>query len=100
MSGIRDYMVKLAQKQITIAFDQSEKEAADIVLRVKEGLTLSDKKGGATIGNTHNKKVVPVADIKAHSNVFNGTLNNVPLAKMLGVSSPTVDKWIKEVEAA
>ena len=38
LKGINDYLMKLAEKQIQIAFDQAQKEVDDLRQRTKEGL--------------------------------------------------------------
>lgn len=99
LAGVRSYMRKVAEQQITIAFDQAEKEARDIKHRVIEGMAKSDKKGGAPVGNTYNKKAVPTDIIKTNYKGFGGTLNKSQLAKLLDVSRPTLNKWITDMEA-
>ena len=99
VQGIRDYLVVIAKKQISLAFEQSAKEAADIKQRVKEGLDNSDKKAGRKRGiEAVNKLDVPTEKILKHSNLFNGNLNKSELAKMLGVSRPTLNKWFLQLK--
>ncbi|KIF54089.1 recombinase family protein [Vibrio owensii] len=99
LEGVRQYMVKLAERQIAIAFDQSEKEAADIKQRVVEGLARSEKKAGRPKGTpASNKLAVPESQIRKHYKGFNGTLNKAELAKMLQVSRPTLNKFLTEME--
>lgn len=96
LKGIRDYMVKLAEKQIRIAFDQSEKEAKDIKKRVQQGIANSAKDSGAKSGNTHAAKTVPVDKIK-HYIATHDKVNKSDLARYLGVSRPTAIKWLTEI---
>ncbi|MDK2606113.1 recombinase family protein [Vibrio vulnificus] len=101
LEGVRQYMVKLAKKQIIIAFDQSEKEASDIKQRVLEGLARSDKKAGRPKGCTPaNKMSIPEAQIRKHYKEYNGTLNKAELAKMLQVSRPTLNNFLYKMEKA
>lgn len=101
LEGVRQYMVKLAERQISIAFDQSEKEAADIKQRVVEGLARSEKKAGRPKGcKPSNKMTVPETQIRKHYKGFNGTLNKAELAKMLQVSRPTLNKFLNKMEEA
>lgn len=93
LKGIRDYMVKLAEKQIKIAFGQSEKEAKDIKTRVKQGIANSTNDSGAKAGNTHAAKAIPVEKIK-HYLSMHETVNKSDLARYLGVSRPTAIKWL------
>lgn len=99
VQGIRDYLVEIAKKQIALAFEQSAKEAQDIKQRVKEGLERSDKVGGRKKGiEAVNKLEIPKSKILQHSNLYNGGLNKSELAKLLGVSRPTLNKWLESME--
>ena len=52
MKGIREYLIKLAEKQIIIAFNQSEKEVQDLRERTREALREKKKTGS----NPRNEK--------------------------------------------
>ncbi len=97
LKGIRDYMVKLAERQIKIAFEQAEKEAKDIKTRVKQGIANSSKDSGAKSGNTHAAKAIPVEKIK-HYIATHEKVNKSDLARYLGVSRPTAIKWLSEIQ--
>ena len=43
--GINQYFVKLAERQIRIAFEQAEKEVMDLHQRTKEGMETARQKG-------------------------------------------------------
>lgn len=103
--GINNYFRKLAKKQIRIAFDQAEKEVADLHQRTKEGIQTA-RLNGKLVGGAANKgkaykvkKAESSIDlIRKHSKTFGGTLNNKELMKMCGISEPTLLKYKNEIK--
>lgn len=73
--GLNNYFRKLAEKQIRIAFEQSEKEVKDLQQRTKEGIQTA-KLNGKQIGHKRGtklkvKKAVPAKEIiMKHSKAF------------------------------
>ena len=49
MKGINEYLMALAKEQIKLAFEQSEKEVADLHQRTREGL-LTARLNGKQVG--------------------------------------------------
>lgn len=104
LEGVNRYLVKLAEKQIRIAFEQSEKEVTDLHERTKEGIEtarLSGKDVCGTVnkGKTYNVKKSDQAKeiIRKHSKSFGGTLGNTELMKLAGITEPTLLKYKKEI---
>ena len=104
LEGVNRYLIKLAEKQIRIAFEQSEKEVTDLHERTKEGIEtarLSGKDVCGTVnkGKTYTvKKSEPAKEIiKKHSKSFGGTLGNAELMKLAGITEPTLLKYKKEI---
>lgn len=104
LEGVNRYLVKLAEKQIRIAFEQSEKEVTDLHERTKEGIEtarLSGKDVCGTVnkGKTYNVKKSDQAKeiIRKHSKSFGGTLGNAELMKLAGITEPTLLKYKKEI---
>ena len=103
--GINNYFRKLAKKQIRIAFDQAEKEVADLHQRTKEGIQTA-RLNGKLVGGAANKgKAYKVKKaeanldlIRKHSKTFGGTLNNKELMKMCGISEPTLLKYKNQIK--
>lgn len=103
--GINNYFRKLAKKQIRIAFDQAEKEVADLHQRTKEGIQTARLNGklvggAANKGKAYNVKKAEssIELIRKHSKTFGGTLNNKELMKMCGISEPTLLKYKNEIK--
>lgn len=103
LEGINKYLLALAKEQIRIAFDQAEKEVADLHQRTKEGIEtakLSGKKIGKSKGDTWETKKSKEAKqiILKHSKDFNGTLSDVDVIKLAGVTRKTYYKYKRELK--
>lgn len=93
----------LAEKQIVIAFEQSEKEVADLHERTKEGIETA-RLNGKQIGQkqgaklTTKKSIASKTIIKEHCKEFGGTLNDADCMKLTGLSRNTYYKYKKELK--
>ena len=102
LKGINEYLMTLAEEQIKLAFDQSEKEVKDLQQRTKEGL-LTAKLNGKQVGNvkgtklTTKKSLKAKEEIKKYSKDFNGYLNDVEVIKIIGISRNSYYKYKKEI---
>lgn len=101
-SAINHYFIKLAEKQIKIAFEQAQKEVDDLHIRTKEGIEtarLNGKQIGQQQGaSLHIKKKEPIkAEIQKKSKDFNGTMTDKDLIKVLGIARNTYYKYKKEM---
>jgi DNA invertase Pin-like site-specific DNA recombinase len=102
LEGVNKYLLALAKEQIRLAFEQAEKEVADLHQRTREGIEtakLAGKKIGKTKGDTwETKKSKEVKQIiLKHSRDFNGTLADVDVIKLTGVARKTYYKYKKEL---
>lgn len=102
LKGVREYLKRLATKQIRIAFDQAEKEVQDLRQRTEEGMRVAKSKGniaGRREGTkVETKKAKEVKEeIKKLSKDFNGTLKDVEVMKYLKVARNTYYKYKKEI---
>ena len=102
MKGIREYLIKLAEKQIIIAFNQSEKEVQDLRERTQEALRERKKQGvllgmrkGATFETKKSKEMK--IQIEKLSRSFNGTLKDYEVISLLRLSRKTYYKYKKEM---
>lgn len=102
MKGIRDYLLRLAEKQIQIAFNQAEKEVKDLHQRTKEGIETA-RLNGKQIGQKKGTKLVTKKSIQAkeqlkkYSKEFQGALNDIDTMKILGISRNSYYKYKKEL---
>lgn len=101
--GLNNYFRKLAEKQIRIAFEQSEKEVQDLHQRTKEGIEtarLNGKQIGQKPGNKLNvKKKAPATEkILKFSKDFDGVLNDPECIRIIGISRNTYYKYKRELK--
>ena len=102
LKGINEYLMTLAEEQIKLAFKQSEKEVKDLQQRTKEGL-LTAKLNGKQIGNvkgvklTTKKSLKAKEDIKKYSKDFNGSLPDVDVIRLIGISRNSYYKYKREL---
>lgn len=102
IKGIREYLIKLAEKQIIIAFNQSEKEVQDLRERTKEALRERKKQGivlgmkkGTTFETKKSKEMkVQIEKLSRH---FNGNLKDSEVISLLKLSRGTYYKYKKEM---
>lgn len=100
--GINCYMMRLAEKQIQIAFQQAEKEVSDLHQRTKEGIEVA-RLAGKQIGNSKGaklnvKKAAPTKEkIRKYSKDFEGSLDDTEVMKLVGVARNTYYKYKKEL---
>ena len=105
LEGINKYLLALAKEQIRLAFDQAEKEVADLHQRTKEGIEtakLSGKQIGKRKGDTWETKKSKEAKqiILKHSKDFGGTLADIDVIKLTGVTRKTYYKYKKELKSS
>lgn len=96
--GLNNYFRKLAERQIRIAFEQSEKEVQDLRQRTREGIEtarLNGKQIGQRSGNKLRvKKEAPAKEkIRKYSRDFEGTNTDAECIKLIGISRNTYYKY-------
>lgn len=102
LEGVNKYLLELAKEQIKLAFSQAEKEVKDLQQRTKEGIEtarLNGKKIGISKGTklTTKKSMYAKAKIQKYSKDFEGTLNDVEVIKLIGVSRNSYYKYKREL---
>lgn len=103
LEGVNKYLMSLAKEQIKIAFEQAEKEVNDLHQRIKEGLVTAKlkakqigQKKGAVL--TTKKSIVAKEIIRKYSKEFDGSLNDIDVMKLAGISRNTYYKYKKEMK--
>lgn len=102
LEGINKYLLSLAEEQIKIAFNQSQKEVEDLHQRTKEGIETARLKG-KQIGQkkgiklTTKKSIEAKEQIKKYSKDFNGSLKDIEAIKLIGLARNTYYKYKKEL---
>lgn len=104
LEAVKKYLMALAQEQIQIAFDQAEKEVADLHQRTSEGIETARQKG-KQIGQkkgvklTTKKSISAKVKILTYSKDFGGVLNDSDCMKMLSLSRNTYYKYKRELKS-
>ena len=104
LKAINEYLMELAKEQIIIAFEQSEKEVADLHQRTKEGIETA-RRNGKQIGRkqgavvTTKKSVKAKQDILKYSKDFGGTLTDVDCMRMIGIARNTYYRYKSELRS-
>lgn len=102
LEGINKYLFALAEEQIKIAFNQSEKEVKDLQQRTKEGIETA-RLNGKQIGQPKGiklitkKSIVAKEQILKYSKDFNGTLKDIEVMKLIGLARNTYYKYKKQL---
>ncbi len=101
---INNFMMALAEEQIKAAFDQAEKEVADLHSRISQGIREAKKNGvhvGLSQGTalTTKKSLECKAIIKKHSKDFGGSLEDPDVMKLCGCSRNSYYKYKREIKS-
>lgn len=104
LDGIQQSLMNLAQQQILLAFQQSEKEVEDTKQRIREGLVTAKLNGsqvgqpqGAKLTTKKSQQIKPL--ILKYSKSFNGSLTDKDTIKLLGIDRKTYYKYKKELKS-
>lgn len=109
MDGIRDvlnrYIMRLAERQIKIAFSQAEKEVNFLHKRIAEGMEASgagEKIAKARTGNSYETKKSKEMKVRIvqMSKDFNGTMTDKDVMEVLGLARNSYYKYKRELIAA
>ena len=104
LEGVNKYLMALAKEQIKLAFEQSEKEVADLHQRTREGLLtarLNGKQVGLKKGVGFETKKAREAKqiIRTHCKTFGGTLDDAECMKLTGLARNTYYKYKRQIRA-
>ena len=103
IAALNKHILALAKKQIYLSFEQSEKEVTDLHQRTKEGIQTA-RLNGKQIGQkpgvklTTKKSIAAKKEILKHSKDFSGTLSDMDVMKLVGLSRNTYYKYKKELK--
>ena len=104
LEGVNRYLMELAKEQIRLAFEQSEKEVEDLHQRTREGIETA-RLNGKQIGRKKDTKITTKKSLAAkeiimkHSKDFNGTLKDVDVMQLAGLSRNTYYEYKRELKA-
>lgn len=103
LAGVNQYLMKLAEKQVELAFEQAQKERDDLSERTRQGLQTA-KLNGKQLGRAKGTVVVTKKSdeskkkILKYSKAFGGDLSDKDLIKLLGINKNTYYKYKKKVK--
>lgn len=103
LSAINQYLIVLAEEQIQLAFQQSQKEVEDLRQRTREGIELA-RLDGKQIGAVKGKKLITQKSINTkkviqkHAKDFGGSLNDKECMQLCHLSRNTYYKYKKELK--
>ena len=103
LEAVNKYLMELAKEQIKIAFEQAEKEVADLRQRTKEGMEtarLNGKQIGIEKGRklTTKKSIYAKEQIIKYSKEFEGNLNDKDCIKLIGISRGSYYKYKRDLQ--
>ena len=104
LTGVNQYLMKLAEKQVELAFEQAQKERDDLSERTKQGLQTA-KLNGKQLGRAKGTVVVTKKSAESkkkilkYSKAFGGDLSDKDLIKLLGIDKNTYYKYKKELKS-
>lgn len=104
LKGVNEYLMKLAERQIEIAFQTAQAEVDYLHQRTSEGVRKAQAAGkqvGRAKGSTveTKKSIEAKKQIQKHSRDFNGTLSDVDCIKLIGIARNTYFKYKRELKA-
>lgn len=104
LAGVNQYLMKLAEKQVELAFEQAQKERDDLSERTKQGLQtakLNRKQLGRAKGTVvvTKKSDESKKKILKYSKTFGADLSDKDLIKLLEIDKNTYYKYKKELKS-
>ncbi len=104
LKGVNEYLMKLAERQIEIAFQTAQAEVDYLHQRTSEGVRKAQAAGkqvGRAKGSTieTKKSIEAKKQIQKHSRDFNGTLSDVDCIKLIGIARNTYFKYKRELKS-
>lgn len=103
LEGVNQFLLELAREQIRLAFQQAQKETDDLHIRVAQGIEtarLNGKQIGGKEGSKYQvkKSIEAKEQIKKYSKDFDGSLTDMEVIKLIGISRKTYYKYKKEIK--
>ena len=105
VTALNDYTIEIAKQQIKIVFEKAEKEVMDLHQRTKEGMETArlngkqiGRKEGVKVETNKSKQAKEI--IQKHSIDFGGSLQDIDVITLCGISRKTYYKYKKELRQA
>lgn len=103
LEGVEKALKLLAEQQIELAFQQSEKEVTDLRQRTKEGI-ITAKANGKVVGRPTGSKIVTKKYLDAKEKIiklsksFNGTFSDKEVLELLSIDRTTYYRYKKRIK--
>lgn len=103
LEGVEKALKLLAEKQVEIAFEQSEKEVQDLRQRTKEGI-LTAKANGKVVGRQLGSKITTKKSIEMKAKIiklsksFNGHLKDKEVLELLPIDRTTYYRYKRQLK--
>lgn len=103
LEGVNKFLLRLAEIQIRIAFEQAEKEVTDLHKRTSEGI-LTAKLNGKRVGTPKGTRFATKKSISAKKRMleicrdFGGSLSDKDAIKLIGIAPNTFYKYKNELK--
>lgn len=103
LEGVNKFLLRLAEIQIRIAFEQAEKEVRDLHRRTSEGL-ITAKLNGRRVGTPKGTTFVTKKSVTSKQKMleickdFGGSLSDADAMKVLGIANNTFYKYKRELK--
>lgn len=103
LAGVNQYLLALAKEQIRLAFEQAEKEVADLHQRTREGIEtarLNGKQIGLRPGTklTTKKSIEAKKLIRKYSKDFGGSLSDKDCIRLVGCARGSFYKYKRDLK--
>ena len=102
LQGVNAYLMKLAERQVQLAFEQAQKERDDLAERTRQGLETA-RLNGKTLGRqpgtrlSTRKSDACKKKMLQYSRTFGGSVTDKDLIQMLGIDKNTFYKYKREL---
>ena len=102
LEGVNRYLLALAKEQIRLAFEQAEKEVADLRQRTREGIETA-RLNGKKIGQQPGRRLITKKSQKAkaliqkHCRDFGGDLSDRECIRLIGYARGSYYKYKHEL---
>lgn len=103
LEGVNAYLLRLAERQVRLAFEQAQKERDDLAERTRQGL-ITARMNGKVLGRKPGTRVNSAkereskAKIRRYCRAFGGDVADCDLIRMLGINRNTYYKYKRELK--
>lgn len=103
LEGVNAYLLRLAERQVRLAFEQAQKERDDLAERTRQGLVTA-RMNGKVLGRKPGTRITSAkereckAKIRRYCHTFDGDVADCDMIRMLGINKNTYYKYKRELK--